>query len=368
MSFYAVWAKGSLIFGENFLTGCSKLHSLWPEYISEAIFSFFTKSSNLLNVFRPWGKYFVFLAKIFGLGCQNFFQVSRGDFWKKCSLKTSSLNCFILFGNRAERLRTFGDRLSPGSTKLHSLCPEEIFDWTDFSTKIYEFFHRLRALRKTFWLFGGKASKSLSKLQFMCTESVRGKFDFWKNFYIFFEYWSIILRTFGKKCWVGENFWVRLFFSSGKIHVFLRKLREKVFFVFGKNFRQVRQKGTFVPEWDFWVNCFFYEFFEFLHCFPTVGRTFCNIGAKSVEKLSKVHSTWPTNFSRKVCFLKKIFTFRNVSSFDEKLCELLSEAVPVDLKNCSLHSFRGSSSITLTFSSRNFTPTNGLWGKKIGIL
>ena len=66
------------------------------------------------------------------------------------------------------------------------------------------------------------------------------------------------------------------------------------------------------------------------------------------------------NFSRKVCFLKKIFTF---SSFDEKLCRLPPESLPPGLKNCFLHPFSGFSCITLPFPSRKFTVTNNFDGK-----
>ena len=135
-----------------------------------------------------------------------------------------------------------------------------------------------------------------------------------------------------------------------------------------RTFGRFVKNALYVSEWDFWLNCFFREFFEFRHCSPTVGRTFCNIGAKTLEKLSKVLSTWTTNFSRKVCFLKKIFTFAVFSRFDVKLCGLLSESLPHGLKNCFPHSFRGSSWITLSFSSRKFSPTNWLWWKRFEIL
>ena len=124
-----------------------------------------------------------------------------------------------------------------------------------------------------------------------------------------------------------------------------RKFFSKVIFFLGKNsclpteveregfWCAVRTSGRFVKtalyvsEWDVWLNCFFYEIFEFRHCFPNVGRTFGNIGAKISEKLSKVHSTWTTNFSRKVCFLKKIFTLTNLASSREKICRILSESL-----------------------------------------
>ena len=143
---------------------------------------------------------------------------------------------------------------------------------------------------------------------------------------------------------------------------------ERRFLVFGMNFRQVRKKCSLCVWMRFLVELFFYEFFESRHCFPTVGRTFCNNGEKTLEKLSKVHSTWTKDFSRKVWFLKKKFTFTIFSSFDENPCGLPSQSVPPDLENCFLHSLRGSSGIKLSICSRNFTLTNGLWWKTFGIL
>ena len=70
------------------------------------------------------------------------------------------------------------------------------------------------------------------------------------------------------------------------------------------------------------------------------------------------------NFSEKVCFLKKIFTF---SSFDEKLCRLPPEGLPPGLKNCFLHSFSGFSCIKLPFPSRKFTVTNNFERKNLEI-
>ena len=147
------------------MTWWSKQHSLCPEDICGEIIFFFTKFSKLSFVFTFWGKHFGFLAKIILLGCRNCFQVSRGYFWKSLFLKTNSLNCFFNFGLRAQNFCTSSKIFAIGLSKLHSMCPVEIFDWTDFPTKIYEYFHRLRAVRKTVWHFGSKASKSLSKVQ-----------------------------------------------------------------------------------------------------------------------------------------------------------------------------------------------------------
>ena len=144
---------------------------LCPDDIFKEILFFSTKSSKILVVFRFWGKHFGFLAKIILLGCRNCFQVSRGYFWKSLFLKTNSLNCFSIFGLRAQIFWTFSEIFAIGLWKLHSMCPVETFDWTVFSTKIYEFFDRLRAVRKLFWHFGAKASRSLSKVKFIYTKN-----------------------------------------------------------------------------------------------------------------------------------------------------------------------------------------------------
>ena len=150
-------------------------------------------------------------TKLFWPVGQNKFQVSRGNFWKNLFFKTKSLNCFYIFGLRAQTFWTFGENFAIILSKLHSRCPVEIFDWTAFSTIIYEYFHCLRAVRKTLWHFGAKTSKSLSNLQFMSTKIFCWTFDFWrKNFHNCLEYWSKNLRTFVKKCWVREKFLVGL--------------------------------------------------------------------------------------------------------------------------------------------------------------
>ena len=121
-----------------FLTGWSKLFPLCPEDIFAEIIFFFTTSSKFSVVFRLWRKHFGLLAKKILLGWQNSFQVSRGYFWKSLFLKTYSLKCFFIFGLRAQFFWTFSENIAIGLWKLHSMCPVEVFDWTVFSTKIYE--------------------------------------------------------------------------------------------------------------------------------------------------------------------------------------------------------------------------------------
>ena len=272
----------------------------------------FHKIFKTFIVFRLWGKHFGFLAKIILLGCRNCFQVSRGYFWKNLLnffLKTNRLNCFSIFGLLAQFFWNSSENFAIGLSKLHSMCPMEIFDWTVFFTKIYESFDRLRAVRKLFWHFGAKASKSLSKVQFICTKN------------------SKRIRTFGR----------------------------------------FNKAALYLSEWDFWLSYFLINFLSFVNVFRVWSDNSTTLAQELQRSCQKCIILEQQNFSRKVLFLKRIFTFTNFSSFDQKLCGHLSESVPPDLKNCFLHPFRGSFCITISFSSRKLTPTNGLWGKMFGI-
>ena len=214
------------------MTWWSKLFYLCPEEICEELFFFFTKTSKFSVVFRLWGKRFGFSVKVIWLGCQNCFQVSRGYFWKSCFLK------IVLFWTSGTIFPDFWRNFCDRFVKTAFYVSSGDF-WLDcFSTKIYEFFDRLRAVRKIFWHFGAKPSKSLSKLQYMCTKNFCGKFDLWKNFYIFFEYWSKILRLLTKMLSIRKN--LSKIFFLGKNSCFSHGSWEGRFSVFGKNFRQVR--------------------------------------------------------------------------------------------------------------------------------
>ena len=119
-----------------------------------------------------------------------------------------------------------------------------------------------------------------------------------------------------------------------------------------------------IVEWTVFSMSFL-SFFAVFRLWEEHSATLAQKRKRSCQKCILLEQQ---NFSRKVCFLKKIFTFRIFPSFDEKLCELLSEGVLPDLKNCSLQSFRGSSGIILSYSSRKFTPADGFWGKSFGVL
>ena len=89
----------------------------------------------------------------------------------------------------------------------------------------------------------------------------------------------------------------------------------KRFLVLGKNFRQVRQNFTLCVRMRFFSELFYLWIFWVFYCFPTVGRTFCNIGAKTLEKMSKVPSTRTTKLFEESLFFEESFYFYNFFEF-----------------------------------------------------
>ena len=71
----------------------------------------------------------------------------------------------------------------------------------------------------------------------------------------------------------------KVIFFLGKISCHPTEIEREGLWCSVRTFGRFVKTSLYLPEWDFWLNCFFYEFFDFLHYFPIVGRTFCNNGA-----------------------------------------------------------------------------------------
>ena len=170
----------------------------------------------------------------------------------------------------------------------------------------------------------------------------------------------IVFGLWGKHCGILAQKLQKVY---QKCNLCLQKIQEEL-----GTFDRFAKTALYLYESDFWLNCFFMNFLSFVNVFRLWAENFATLAQKLQRSCQKCILLEQQNFSRKVCFLKKIFSYTNFSSFDEKLCGHLSESVPPDLKNCFLHPFRGSLCITISFSSRKLTPTNGLWGKMFGIL
>ena len=244
------------------------------------------------------------------------------------------------------------------------MCPVEIFDWTVFSTKIYEYFHRPRAARKTFWHFGAKTSESLSNLQFRSTKIFCWTFDFWrKNFHNCLEYWSKKFQVFVKKCWVGEKFMSKVIFFVGKNSCLPTEFEGESFWCSVRTFGRFVKTAALCVRMRFLSELFFLWIFWVFSLFSDCGKIICNIGAKSLEKLSKVHSTWTTSLFEESLYFEENTYFH--SFFDiwwKTLHTSVGKRFPRFEKLLSAL-VQGIVLHNIIIFTRKFTPTNGFWGK-----
>ena len=163
------------------MTWWSKLHSLCPEEIFEVFFKF-SQNLPVFSWFPTLRNTFWIFCETILVGLSKLFSKVHGRFRKIIFLKTNSLNCLILFGLWAQKLRTFGNIFSTDSSKQHSLCPVEVSAWTVFSRKLYEFFHSLRAVRKIIWDFRCTRVNRFVRTAFYAYErDFLGNFDFLKK-------------------------------------------------------------------------------------------------------------------------------------------------------------------------------------------
>ena len=100
----------------------------------------------------------------------------------------------------------------------------------------------------------------------------------------------------------------------------------KNFGLLTKNFRWVRQNCIQFVQSRFLSELFFYEFFQLLDCFPTVGGTFCNIVSKTLENLLQLHSTWTTKVFEENLFPEKNAYFYNFFELWSKILRTFVES------------------------------------------
>ena len=259
-------------------------------------FQFFTKSSSFLVAFRLWGKHFEFFVELIWLGCQNCFQVSRDTFgrvvfWKKflwivCFFwtpGTNSLKCFF-FGLWAQKFWTFGENFSTGSSKLLSMCPEELIDWTVFSMNFFEFLHCFPTVRRTFCNIGAKSLENKSKLYSTGTTKLfeENLFSEENNyFYNFFEFWSKTLRTsLGKP---KELFFLWIFSASWLFSDCGKNILQQCF----QNFRKFVTTAFYLNNKAFWRKFVFWRKNLLLQFFRALIKNFADFCRKTFHPVSK---------------------------------------------------------------------------------
>ena len=164
-----------------------------------------------------------------------------------------------------------------------------------------------------------------------------------------------------------ENFWVRFFFL-GKNPFLSTEVEGEVFWNSVKTFDGFVRTAFYVSEKDFWVNCFFYEFLSFFIAFWLWEEHSATLAQKIWKICQNCILLEQKNFSGKLCFGEKktyIYKFFELCLTSLPICGLLSKNLPNCLKNSFLHLFRRTSCITLSFSSRKCTLTNGICEKKL---
>ena len=228
-------------------------------------FSIFHEVFKFLVAFRLWGKHFEFFVELIWLGCQNCFQLSRDTFgrvvfWKKFLW----IVCFFW---------------TPGTNFL------------DFRRKLFN-----RFVKIAFYVSRGGNWLDCFFYEFFWVSSLFS--DCAKNL---LQHWRKIFKKISQNCILLEqqNF-------SRKI-CFFCILKKIITFTIFSSFDQ-KLCGRLQESL---TNCFSYEFFQLLDCFPTVGRTFCNNVSKTLENLLQLPSTWTTKLFEENLFSEEKTYFYN---------------------------------------------------------
>ena len=115
--------------------------------------------------FRQWGKVSIFFRKLYDWFVKTAFQLAIGSFWDYVSaVNFPPTN----FGHWAKPLRDFVENLSTGLSKLHSSCPEELFELSNFCKSFRVLFITFRLSDKKILLSSKKSSPRLSKGHSTC--------------------------------------------------------------------------------------------------------------------------------------------------------------------------------------------------------
>ena len=111
-------------------------------------------------LFRQWGKVSTFFRKLYDWVVGTAFQLAIASFWEEVSAKIFPP---IIFGHLAKPLRDFFEYLSTGLSKLHSSCPEELFELNKFCKSCRVLFITLGLSDKKILLSGKKVRQGCQK-------------------------------------------------------------------------------------------------------------------------------------------------------------------------------------------------------------
>ena len=126
--------------------------------------------------------------------------------------------------------------------------------------------------------------------------------------------------------------------------------------------------ALYLSEWDFWLNCFFLWIFWDSSLFPDCGQKILQHWRRKIREV--VESAFYLNnrtFRGKFVFWRKSLLLQIFWVLMKKSADFCRKSSARFEKLLSTL-IQGYSWIPLSFSSRKFTPTNGLWGKTFGNL
>ena len=133
----------------------------------------FHKTFKFFSCFQTLRKTFWIFGENNLVGLSKLFSSVQGIFLEEFIFENKFLELFLYFWSSGANFLDFQPKFCERFVKTAFYVSSRDF-WLDcFSTKIYEFFDRLRAVRKLFCHFGAKASKILWKVQFMCSKNSR---------------------------------------------------------------------------------------------------------------------------------------------------------------------------------------------------
>ena len=148
-------------------------------------------------LFRQWGKVSTFFRKLYDWVVGTAFQLAIASFWEEVSAVIFTPPP-IIFGHWAKPLRDFFEYLSTGLSKLHSSCPEELFELKNVCKSCRVLFITFGLSDKEILLSGKKSSPGLSKGHSTCLwDPFKEKVSF-GIFFVTFGNWSEKSRFLSK--------------------------------------------------------------------------------------------------------------------------------------------------------------------------
>ena len=136
----------------------SRGHFWRNDFLFHKTFKFFSCFQTLRKTFRIFRENNL-------VGLSKLFSSVQGIFLEEFNFENIFVELFLRFFSSVTNFSTFGEIFAIGLSKLHSLCPVEIFDWTFFLQKLMSFF-------TVFGLWGKYSGTLAQRFQKKCQNAI----------------------------------------------------------------------------------------------------------------------------------------------------------------------------------------------------